>query len=327
MNESVNPNMSRWTYFESANSLWSRSDRDEAENLTAALDAAREVSDVQSLFDHLRFVFPKWRLPFVFEQLDSTLAALGKESADLLSLRLRLRISLRDFDGFLRLLQGSSAYFQCGANNYWWQRFERLDSILRRNNFPDFDAPKIFGIGLSKSGTNSLTKALRRLGFLSSHYENEFSMQLLDADDAIIFDAMTDTPVCIRFELLYHRFKNAKFVWTKIPYDRWRDAFNRHCVRVFGTSNFSVIREVPRRYQHRPCMSDIEKIDWTLYFCYDNLEEAYQAYQNRVESFFRNKPKDKLLILETGDGREWQTLCDFLSCEVPDEPYPWENKS
>jgi hypothetical protein len=55
----------------------------------AALDEAREVSHVQSLFDQLRFVFPKWRLPFVFEQLDSTLAALGEESEDLLTLRLR----------------------------------------------------------------------------------------------------------------------------------------------------------------------------------------------------------------------------------------------
>ena len=293
----------------------------------AALDEAREASHVQSLFDQLRFVFPKWRLPFIFEQLDSTLAALGEESADLLTLRLRLRISLRDFDGFLDLFRRSSVYFQCGANDYWRQRFERLDSILRRNKFPDFQARKVFGIGLSRTGTMSLTTALRRLGFLSSHFENEFSMQLLDADDAVIFEAMTDTPVCIQFELLYDRFENAKFIWTKLRHDRWLDAFKRHCLRVFGTSNFSVIREIPRRFQHRPDILDLEKIDCTLYFRYDNVEEAYEAYRNRVEGFFSNKPKDKLLILEAGDGREWSKLCDFLSCDVPDVPYPWENKS
>jgi Sulfotransferase domain len=302
--------------------------RDAAEGaFMAALDAAREASHFQSLFDQLRFVFPKWRLPFIFEQLDSTLAALGEESADLLTLRLRLRISLRDFDGFLDLFERSSVYFQCAANNYWRQRFERLDSILRRNKFPDFQARKVFGIGLSRTGTQSLTIALRRLGFLSSHFENEFSMQLLDADDAIIFDAMTDAPVCTQFELLYDRFENAKFIWTKLRHDRWLDAFKRHCLRTFGTTNFSVIREIPRRFQHRPDMLDLEKIDCTLYFRHDNAEQAYEAYRNRVEGFFTNKPKDKLLILEAGDGREWSKLCDFLSCDVPDEPYPWENKS
>ena len=293
----------------------------------AAPDEAREASDFQTLFDQLRFVFPKWRLPFIFEQLDSRLAALGRESADLLTLRLRLRIALRDFDGFLNLFRRSSVYFQCGANDYWGQRFERLVSILRRNRFPDFQAPKVFGIGLSRTGTMSLTTALRRLGFFSSHFENEFSMQLLDADDAMIFDAMTDTPVCVQFELLYDRFENAKFVWTRLRHDRWLDAFRRHCLRVFGTSDFSVIREIPRRFKHRPDTLDLEKIDGTLYFRYDNAEEAYEAYRNRVEGFFSNKPKDKLLVLEAGDGQEWSKLCDFLSCDLPNEPYPWENRS
>ena len=330
MNENKNwKATSHWKYFESLKSpLCLQSDGDEAESgFMAALDMAREASHFQSLFDLLRFVFPKWRLPLIFEQLDARLAALGEESADLLTLRLRLRISLRDFDGFLKLFQRSSVYFQCGSKNYWLQCFERLDSILRQNRFPDFQARKVFGIGLSKSGTLSLTTALKRLGFLSSHFENEFSMQLLDADDAIIFDAMTDTPVCIQFELLYHRFENAKFIWTKLRHDRWLDAFKRHCLRAYGTSDFSVIREIPCRFQRRPDMLDVEKIDCTLYFRYDNAEEAYEAYRNRLEGFFSNKSKDKLLILEVGDGREWSKLCDFLSCAVPDEPYPWENKS
>ncbi len=213
------------------------------------------------------------------------------------------------------------------SNDYWRQRFERLASILRRKRFPDFHARKVFGIGLSKTGTLSLTTALTRLGFFSNHFENEFSVQLLDADDAIIFDAMTDTTVCIQFETLYHRFENAKFIWTKLRHDRWLDAFDRHYLRMFGTCDFSAIREIPRRFPHRPYMLDFEKIDMALYFRHDNVEEAYQAYRNRVEGFFRDKPKDKLLILETGDGREWSKLCDFLSCDVPDEPYPWENNS
>jgi hypothetical protein len=55
-------------------------DCDAAESaFMAALDEAREASHVQSLFDQLRFVFPEWRLPFIFERLDSTLAALGEE--------------------------------------------------------------------------------------------------------------------------------------------------------------------------------------------------------------------------------------------------------
>ncbi len=116
MNESVTKNaLGYLTYIDSLNPLWLQSDGDSERALVAALDAAREASDVQPLLGQLRFVFPKWRLPFIFEQLDSTLTALGKESAELLTLRLRLRIALRDFDGFLKLFERSSAYFQSGA--------------------------------------------------------------------------------------------------------------------------------------------------------------------------------------------------------------------
>ncbi|MBB4198060.1 hypothetical protein GGD83_001853 [Rhodoblastus sphagnicola] len=32
-------------------------------------------------------------------------------------------------------------------------------------------------------------------------------------------------------------------------------------------------------------------------------------------------------MLEAGDGQEWNKLRGFLSRDVPDEPYPWENNS
>ena len=198
---------------------------------------------------------------------------------------------------------------------------------MRAKRFPDFQAPKIFGIGLSKTGTTSLNAALTRLGFLSTHYQNEFSMQMFEAEDACIFDAAMDTPVCIGFETLYHRFENAKFIWTQLPHDRWADAFRRHCLRLYETTDFAAIRRFGQRCRHQPHMADFATVDCALYFKYADIEEAHETYRKQVELFFSDKPAEKLLVLEPGDGREWEKLCGFLSRPVPGEPYPWENRS
>ena len=39
---------------------------------------------------------------------------------------------------------------------------------------------------------------------------------------------------------------------------------------------------------------------------------------------FQNAPKDKILIYDIKDG--WEPLCKFLGIEVPDKPFPHENK-
>ena len=36
-------------------------------------------------------------------------------------------------------------------------------------------------------------------------------------------------------------------------------------------------------------------------------------------------PPERLLVTKVEDGFDWQTICDFLGKDVPDEPYPRGN--
>src|SRR5207237_3908 len=63
-------------------------------------------------------------------------------------------------------------------------------SPTRRARGPD--VVKVFGIGLSRTGTTSLTRALELLGYRAKHYptaESHFEE----------YDALTDTPVPVRW--------------------------------------------------------------------------------------------------------------------------------
>jgi hypothetical protein len=91
---------------------------------------------------------------------------------------------------------------------------------------------------------------------------------MLTDEDAYIFDAMMDTPVSIQFELLYHGFPNAKFIYTTRPYELWVDAFTRHCQRHYHTVDFAVIRTFPAVRHYHPSITDFEKVDCALYFRY-----------------------------------------------------------
>ena len=238
------------------------------------------------------------------------------------NLAMRLLIALRDYGGFLEIFDSVST-----TAEPWQTRFRQLAAILRRGKFPDFDKEKIFCIGLSKTGTMSLAAALRALGYLTAHYSNTFTLQMLSEDDAFIFEAMCDTPVCIRFETLYHMFPNAKFIYTLRSYETWLPSFEKHCLRGYGTTDFNVIRKIPSIRRDVPSISDFEAVDCALYFRFPDAMSAYENYDTRVRNFFRDKPEAKLLEYDVFAGQGWQKLCHFLRRPIPQIEYPWENRT
>ncbi len=293
----------------------------------AALNVVRKSAHVQTLFDHLRIAFSPWRHVVELLRLESALDRLNERSVESAILGLRLRVAMRDYAGFLTRYKEAAQTDGFAQRREWAHRFARLAQILTAPKFPDFLAPKVFGIGLSKSGTHSLNAALETLGFMSMHYNNEFSGLMLGEEDAYIVDAMTDTPVCIMFESLCHRFENAKFVYTTRPYEAWVDSFSQHCRKLYRSEDFRFIRSFPYRLAHRTYITDFEKVDCALYFHYRDIHEAYAAYDRRVNNFFSDQPSDRFLRLELGQGDEWGHLAAFLSQKAPDGPFPWTNKS
>lgn len=177
---------------------------------------------------------------------------------------------------------------------------------------------KIFGIGLSRTGTRSLAYALKILGYKSVHYRNEKDGEIINTKHIYgnEFDAYTDTPISFRFEELAYSFPDAKFIYTTRALSDWVCSVKRH-----------LYAETPKNMGIEPELY-LEAIHRNLYKNYSTWQEAYLAHLNRVTNFFSKWEylDDKLLHLNISSPDKWESLCKFLDKPIPSVPYPHYNK-
>ncbi len=197
-----------------------------------------------------------------------------------------------------------------------------------------FDRPKIFGIGLSRTGTSSLTEALTLLGYGAIHFINPITQRIIELEDFSYFDAFTDSPVSYRFEELYERFPNAKFIYAERDLADWvRSSQNLYKPIGFSSTQefrayLAKSREESGKFEkfcHNYHPNYIEAYQ-SLYAQFPNWEAAYLAYEQRVERFFADKPDEKLLRINIMKENTWEKLCAFLGKPIPDHPFPHANR-
>jgi hypothetical protein len=185
--------------------------------------------------------------------------------------------------------------------------------IIGPNDLPTkIGTPKIFGIGLGKTGTTSLHFALELLGFRSAHAstvlcealnkETRDHQPLLSSLESQ-YDAFLDWPISYLYPYLDRRFPESKFILTvRDPKARYRSA-RRH------------IKE------------DRARRDEGLSYAWTGLapKKAFiledARYTAAVMSYFEGRSKD-LLIIRIANGEGWGELCNFLGARVPSEPFP-----
>ncbi len=79
---------------------------------------------------------------------------------------------------------------------------------------------KVFGIGLSRTGTVSLHKQLIELAYVSRHSSGQL---IKDSSFDIMrdIDALVDSPVPLLYQALDRRYPNSKFILTTRNKDAW----------------------------------------------------------------------------------------------------------
>ena len=177
---------------------------------------------------------------------------------------------------------------------------------------------KIFGIGLSKTGTTSLARALGVLGYhvkdclgVSQYVHGDLASSV-DMQVLQTYDAFTDTPMPSFFRELDLALPGSKFILTVRQADGWLasckkqfnqkqaekqgDAQNKLFVDLYGTPVF-----------------DAEK-----------FLAGYDRFTEQVIDYFKDRPND-LLVLNVTAGQGWDELCAFLNKPVPDLPFPKSN--
>lgn len=244
-------------------------------------------------------------------------AAPGRPRQLACELRLRLLLLQRDHAGFLQALAELAAGDLQPRQHAAYRRLaERLGTPLHAL----LAAPKVFCIGLSKTATTSFTAATEALGLFSAHYQHPLSFEMLDEEQALYFDACSDTPIAAIFERLYHQFPNARFVYTQRPMASWLASLQRHHQLHFGTSDWAALRELTAQ-----ALPPSALVEASLYFRHAHAEAAWQAHDQRVRGFFSDKPAGKLLVLDVFAGQGWAELCGFLGLPVPTARFPHEN--
>ncbi|HMQ07304.1 MAG TPA: sulfotransferase [Saprospiraceae bacterium] len=195
-----------------------------------------------------------------------------------------------------------------------------------------YELPKIFGIGLSRTGTTSLTEALNILGYGAIHFKNPMTSQIINDMDYRFFDAFTDSPVSYRFENLYSLFPNAKFIYTERSLEDWVYSSSR-LYKPWGvktTTEFKSWLDPNRKGKFVKVYHNYDpvyqKAYRSLYADFPDWKTAYLAFEERVQQFFAGKPHDILLKMNICKQPEWDALCNFLGVDVPDVPFPDTNK-
>lgn len=192
---------------------------------------------------------------------------------------------------------------------------------------------KIFGIGLSRTGTHSLVWALRCLGYRACHFPigmlrytgGGLSVEMGRFDE---YDALADTPIARTYKKLDQMYPESKFILTIRDTESWLKSCERHV----GTSLEAAYQSRPSWWMEeqqgswhagvKECVLQLHRELYnSVHFDRAQYQDAYLRHLNDVKDYFENRTED-LLILDICGGEGWPKLCAFLDKPLPDEPFP-----
>ena len=198
---------------------------------------------------------------------------------------------------------------------------------------------KVICAGLMKTGTSSLAKALKVLGynvyeapdgytFHQQEWLDSFESDRLPNFQEIFkgVDAVTDHPAAFWLEETLKVFPTAKVILTvRDSEEVWLKSWQEHLRTEDKLLPFymKILLEIApsrrktRHYfdtMHRAIVGSAIPEAAALY------REKYRQHNTRVQVVI---PTEKLLVYNVKQG--WKPLCDFLGCDVPSTQFPRAN--
>lgn len=173
---------------------------------------------------------------------------------------------------------------------------------------------KLIGVGMHKTGTKSLARALRILGY---RVAGPFGVDDPDVEAHAItkalallqeVDAVQDNPWPLLFRQIDETYPGCQFVLTVRNPDEWI----RSVVRHFGG------KSTPMRTWIYGIGDPVGHEDRYL--------DIYNKHNHEVAEYFAGRPDD-LLKIDFSNEPEWPELCSFLQQEAPQIAFPHENSS
>lgn len=202
------------------------------------------------------------------------------------------------------------------------------DEVLTQGKKYKRTQRKVYGVGLSKTGTTSLHNALTLAGFRNTDMAANLWTEFVDKiEDPTAFwdpgrssdevqerwqryfkdrDSTTDLPTALFYEEALAAFPSALFVLTTRPLEAW--ARSAHSQFASGVRSPALLRNRREAYGS----TTFDPFFWRKHF----LEHYVDV--------LRTVPCCQLLVMSVFHDRGWDRLAPFLHLEpVPDVPFPW----
>ena len=298
---------------------------DEArESFALWMKYAIDLDVLEMLFPEAPRLYDNWALIRIRLDLLQKLNELSlKDNARGDLLRARLQLALKNYTAFQTTAGRIGRRHSKAALD---QRVVEVAAASKDMAAPDFAQLKVFGIGLSKTGTSSLSKALSQLGLRSLHWINPLTCDVIAEHDLYLFDAFTDIPVCLSFEKYFFLFPNSKFIYTTRPIESWACSFELHWQRTHSLRGFDQIKTAFSNGQQFSFGNYFREIHAQLFLGHPSAADAYMSYDRRVRHFFGNAESERFIEFNVFLGDGWAKLCRFLGKEQPEIPFPFENR-
>ena len=194
----------------------------------------------------------------------------------------------------------------------------------------------ILGVGLSRTGTKSLTRALQILGFTTIHNDRErLNPIILGVDNAPDFrvyddvDAVTDLPSAYFFREILLAYPAAKAILTVRETNSWLCSYRKHTsdrrlrrfsgvhVRIGNALGLKKQVNDWKIYKYKVAMRNL--VYGSVHFREYLQRQKYETHNASVE---KEIPKDRLLIMNIIGGDGWEKLCPFLGVDLPSADFP-----
>ncbi len=178
---------------------------------------------------------------------------------------------------------------------------------------------KVFGIGLNKTGTTTLSKCLIELGYnhmsarrdlLKDWFNGDFEQLFQVCDE---YDSFDDWPYSLAYKELFYRYGDTgRYILTirSLP-ETWLRSLKNHSLQ---TNPVEHCRLLAYGYNY-PHGFERQHINF------------YEKHTSDVIAFFQKNDAVHLLkVICWEKGDDWQSLCSFLNKHVPKMEFPHSNK-
>jgi hypothetical protein len=179
------------------------------------------------------------------------------------------------------------------------------------------DRPRVFGIGLNKTGTSSFHRAMEILGLRSLHWGGPEVRRAVEAAHAAgepllarldqRYDAFSDIlPVARHYDLLDRQYPGSRFVLTVRDLDAWLRSRRLHVennVRLAEAGEY-----------HGDFLV-VDESGW---------RDEWVEHVRAVRAYFGDR--GDFLEVDLTVAPSWEPLCRFLGVADPGVPFPWENR-